>query len=361
MPQKTALYLAHLDCAAKVVDFHGWDLPLHYGSQLQEHHAVRSDAGMFDVSHMTIIDLRGRSAKPYLQYLLANDVARLTESGKALYSCMLNEQGGVIDDLIVYYINDEYYRLVTNSATRSKDLEWLIKQSENFDVQIQPQDQLAMIAVQGPHALDKLRQVLTTQVASLDLPIFYGSFYDDWFIAHTGYTGEAGVEIMLPASEAREFWHSLLKVGIAPCGLGARDTLRLEAGMNLYGQDMDETVTPLVSGLAWTIAWQPEDRNFIGRAALEAQRADPPQKFIGLILQGPGIIRQGYKVFTDAGEGIVTSGGFSPTLGKSIAFARVPAAAKTDFALEIRDKKISASAVKLPFVRFGQPVIGAIN
>lgn len=342
--ERTFLYPTHLECGAKVVDFHGWDMPLHYGSQIQEHNAVRSDAGMFDVSHMTIVDITGVDAKKYLQHLLANDVAKLTQPGKALYTCMLNEQGGVIDDLIVYYIKDDVYRLVVNSATRENDLAWLQKQAADYQLTITEDAQSAMIAVQGPNAIAKVKQVVgAEQNALIDrLTPFHGGFVGntEWFIGYTGYTGERGVEIVLPADQAVTLWLALKEVGVQPCGLGARDTLRLEAGMNLYGQDMDEQVTPLVSGLTWTVAWQPEQRNFIGRAALEKQRNNGvPQKLVGLVLLAPGVIRGEQKVFTDEGDGVITSGSFSPTMKKSIAFARIPANVEGHCEVDIRGKK----------------------
>lgn len=359
---RTALYPAHLDCGAKVVDFHGWDMPLHYGSQLQEHNIVRQDAGMFDVSHMTVVDVHGVEAKRYLQHLLANDVAKLTTSGKALYSCMLNQEGGVLDDLIAYYINDSFYRLVVNSATREKDLAWMQQQVADYDVTLVPAVDIAMIAVQGPQAMTKAKLIMTAEQADIvdNLKPFNGQFTanHEMFIAYTGYTGEQGLEIILPAAQAEQFWHALVNAGVQPCGLGARDTLRLEAGMNLYGQDMDESVSPLASGLAWTVAWQPETRDFVGRAALTTERAaGVSEKFIGLVLQGPGVIRSGQKVMTDVGEGIVTSGSFSPTMKKSIAFARVPANASREFTIEIRNKLIPARIVKLPFVRNGKILV----
>lgn len=273
MGHKTPLFDTHVEAQARMVDFGGWDMPVHYGSQIEEHHAVRRDAGMFDVSHMLIADVTGAHARDYLRYLLANDVARLKEPGKALYSCMLNEQGGVVDDLIVYFLRDDWFRVVVNAGTRDKDIAWLRRHVGSHQVDIEPRTDLAMIAVQGPNARTKAAALIGDRAAAaLELKPFFGRAFDAWFISRTGYTGEDGWEIMLPAAEARGLWQGLRTAGVAQCGLGARDTLRLEAGMNLYGNDMDESRSPLESGLTWTVAFEPSDRDFVGRAALESQR-----------------------------------------------------------------------------------------
>lgn len=360
MSKKTVLYDKHVEYGGKIVDFAGWQMPVNYGSQIEEHHQVRTDAGMFDVSHMTVIDLTGEDVKPFLQKLLANDVARLKAQGKALYSCMLNQDGGVIDDLIVYYLEDIWYRMVVNAATRDKDLAWIDQQSSGFDVEIKERSDLAMIAVQGPHAREKAIEVLPVDVveAVSELDRFCGSQCGEWFVGRTGYTGEDGFEIMLPDSEAPSFWDGLAEAGVKPCGLGARDTLRLEAGMNLYGADMTESTTPLISGLGWTVAWEPEDRDFIGRAALERQREKGvAQKLVGLVLEEKGILRGHQRVVVDGvGEGETTSGTFSPTLKQSIAFARVPKQTGSHCQVEIRGKLLSARVVKPVFVRDGKAV-----
>ena len=358
MGSKTPLHDKHVDAGARIVDFGGWDMPLHYGSQKEEHHAVRQNAGVFDVSHMTIVDLAGDRVREYLQFLVANDVAKLKEYGKALYTAMLNEEGGVIDDLIIYYLSDTNYRLVVNAATRIKDLAWIREQAGVFDIAVNERAELAMIAVQGPNA----RELAAPRVASeyreaaLAMKPFFGMQAGDWFIARTGYTGEDGWEICMPAAEAHGVWDRLLAAGVAPCGLGARDTLRLEAAMNLYGTDMDETVSPLEAGLNWTIAWEPAERDFIGRAPLEALRdAGNNQRFVGLLLEDRGVLRNHQKVIVDGvGEGEVTSGGFSPTIGKSIALARVPAGDYDRAQVEVRGKLLNVRIVKTPFVRNGQ-------
>ncbi|MBV2093122.1 MAG: glycine cleavage system aminomethyltransferase GcvT [Candidatus Thiodiazotropha sp. (ex Ctena orbiculata)] len=360
MNKQTVLYPKHQQMGAKLVPFGGWDMPLHYGSQLQEHHQVRQDAGMFDVSHMTVVDLQGSGVKSYLRHLLANDVDRLKNEGKALYSCMLNEQGGVVDDLIVYYLGDEWYRMVVNAATTEKDLAWMEKQSTGFELEITPRRDLAMIAVQGPNAKSKTLPLLseTLQQAG-ELKPFNAVADGDWFVASTGYTGEDGFEIMVPGDQAADFWQALSDAGVAPCGLGARDTLRLEAGMNLYGTDMDDEISPLEAGLAWTVAWEPADRQFIGRGPLEAQRKDPQKKkFIGLVLTGRGVLRNHLKLFNGEQEiGEITSGGFSPTLERSIAFARVSPDVGESCDVEIRGKRVPAQVVKPPFARQGKAVL----
>lgn len=361
MSNKTVLFDKHVEYKGKIVDFAGWQMPVNYGSQIDEHHQVRTDAGMFDVSHMVIVDLQEGDIKGFLQYLLANDVAKLTESGKALYSCMLNEHGGVIDDLIVYYMSDNWYRVVVNAGTRDKDLAWINKHAAAFKVSVNERDDLAMIAVQGPNARVKAFEVLPVDVVEAATPLkrFFGADCGDWFVGRTGYTGEDGFEIMLPSTEAAALWDKLARVGVKPCGLGARDTLRLEAGMNLYGSDMTEETSPLISGLGWTVAMNPEDRDFIGRSELEKEKAQGvKQKIVGLILEGRGVLRGHQKVIVDGVDtpGEITSGTFSPSLQKSIALARVPVEIGDTCKVEIRGKLLNATVVKPVFVRDGKPV-----
>lgn len=357
MGKRTALYDEHLRLHARVVPFGGWDMPLHYGSQIEEHQAVRLDAGVFDVSHMGILDIQGKDAKTFLQYLLANNINKLTTPGKALYGCMLNEAGGVIDDLITYFVADNNYRLVINAITTEKDLQWIQKQAKNFEVSCQLQPKYAMIAIQGPNSISKTYQAFPELKNNLvNLKHFHFFMHQNWFIAKTGYTGEDGVEVILPIEEVVSFWRKLLEQGIKPCGLGARDTLRLEAGLNLYGQDMDETVTPLESNLAWTVALNSSGRHFIGRKILEEQlKTGVPKKLCGIMLQDRGVLRSHQKVFIDEENciGEITSGTFSPTLKESIGFARLDANyAEIDQKcwVDIRGKHLKAKIVKLPFV-----------
>jgi glycine cleavage system T protein (aminomethyltransferase) len=354
---KTALYEVHQDSGAKIVDFGGWDMPLHYGSQIEEHKIVRQTAGMFDVSHMTVVDVLGAESREYLRYLLANDVDKLKETGKALYSGMLDEQGGVIDDLIAYRMPNDY-RLVVNCGTREKDLAWMNKQATNFDVQLVERPELAMIAIQGPEAIEKIKQASPENAALIEsLKVFQGLQAEAWMFCRTGYTGEDGLEVMVPNDSVEDFWKALVEAGVKPCGLGARDTLRLEAGMNLYGSDMDESVTPLQSGMAWTVSLS-DDRDFIGKAALVKQKAEGvPDKLVGLVLEQRGILRGHQKVLVDGlGEGEITSGSFSPTLGYSVALARVPAATGESCAVDMRGKQVPVRVVRPPFVRNGKKV-----
>jgi aminomethyltransferase len=360
MGLKTVLYDTHVEQGAKIVDFGGWEMPLHYGSQIEEHHAVRRDAGMFDVSHMCVIDLTGGRAREFLRGLLANDVGRLKTPGKALYSCMLLPNGGVIDDLIVYFMTDTLYRVVVNAGTRDKDLAWIRQHAAAFAVSVLERSDLSMIAVQGPNAREKTLPLLTAgqRIAVRELPPFFGAPFDSWFIARTGYTGEDGFEVMLPAADAARTWNALRAQGVRPAGLGARDTLRLEAGMNLYGNDMDENHHPLESGLGWTVAFEPGDRDFLGREALQSLPRGEAQELVGLLLEERGVLRSHQKILP-AGE--VTSGTFSPTLNRSIALARMPKTAASSVQVEIRGKLHAASIVKPPFVRHGKALISVLK
>ncbi len=348
---KTSLYQEHVNCGGKMVDFAGWLMPVNYGSQIEEHTAVRSDAGMFDVSHMTIIDVQGAQAEAFLRRLVANDVAKLSVN-QALYGALLNEQAGVLDDLIVYRLA-EGFRCVVNASTRAKVLAWM-QQHALPDASFEHKPQV-MIAVQGPNAIKRVLEVEAVS-ALTELAPFYAMQHREWLIGRTGYTGEDGVEIMLPAAQGVELWRRLREAGVAPAGLGARDTLRLEAGLNLYGQDLDEATSPLASNIGWTIAWEPEDREFIGRQALSTERQSNDLKLTGLIMRDKGILRHGQAVFTAAGEGLITSGTYSPSLEYSIALARVPKAASGDCEVDIRGKRKKATLCKPPFVRNGKQV-----
>jgi aminomethyltransferase len=359
MGLKTPLYAKHVEAGARIVDFGGWDMPLHYGSQIEEHRSVRRRAGVFDVSHMTIVDVvDGGRSLDFLRFLLANDVAKLREPGNALYGCMLNPAGGVVDDLIVYFTGASTYRLVVNAATRDKDLAWIRKNADPFGVTVSERSELAMIAVQGPDARELAARIFDRRWrdGALALKPFTAMQADDLFIARTGYTGEDGFEIVLPASSAETFWQAVLDTGAAACGLGARDTLRLEAGMNLYGIDMDETTSPLESGLGWTVALDPPDRNFIGRDALLQMQSKPDrQRFVGLLLEGRGVLRNHQRVVVESRhDGEITSGGFSPTLQRSIALARLPAGDYERCLVDVRGKLLEVRIVKPPFVRKGR-------
>lgn len=356
MSKRTPLHSCHKAAGARLVDFAGWEMPLHYGSQVEEHHAVRRSAGMFDVSHMCQVDIAGDGSTDFLRRVFANDVGPVAV-GRALYGCLLNETGGVIDDGIAYRFGDHDWRLVINAATRDKDIAWLHRQAEGLPLEIRERTDRAMIAIQGPEARERVHGVLAEDLAGAASGIgrFRLTWNGDTCVARTGYTGEDGYEIMLPAGEAEALWDALAQAGVRPVGLGARDTLRLEAGMALYGHEMDEEVTPLEAGLGWTVAWEPEDRAFIGREALERQRsAGVARRLVGLLLEGRGVARAGQRVATDAGDGEVTSGGFSPTIGQSIALARIPVGAGERVEIEIRGRPVPARVVKTPFVREGE-------
>lgn len=367
MPRTTALHAVHRASGARMVDFGGFDMPLHYGSQIDEHHAVRADAGMFDVSHMRVVDVHGRdtdSPRGFLRFALANNVDKLVTPGKALYSCLLREDGGVLDDLIVYFLREDWFRLVVNAATADKDIAWLsaLALRRAPTLSIVARDDLAMIAVQGPRAREKVwRAIPGSDAATRGLaPFNAASFATPWgelFVARTGYTGEDGFEIVLPAVHAQTLWQALRDAGVAPCGLGARDTLRLEAGMNLYGQDMDETVSPLESGLAWTVDLK-SGRDFVGRAALQATPVS--RRLAGLLLQDAGgVLRAHQVVHTAHGDGEITSGTFSPTMKRSIALARVPDALADGetVRVDVRGRLLQARVVKPPFVRQGRVLV----
>jgi aminomethyltransferase len=358
--KQTPLNATHRAAGARMVDFGGWDMPVNYGSQIDEHHAVRNDAGMFDVSHMRAVDLEGNGARDLLRRALANNVDKLKHPGKALYSCLLAPDGGVLDDLIVYFLREDFFRIVVNAGTADKDIAWFRRLIAEHapHLKLTPRDDLAMIAVQGPNARAKVWQALPgSEAASAGLKPFVGTAAGELFIARTGYTGEDGFEVMVPAVRAEATWRALAEAGVKPCGLGARDTLRLEAGMNLYGQDMDEKVSPLVSGLAWTVDLA-SPRDFVGKAALLAN--PPAQQLTGLLLQDAGgVLRAHQRVHTAHGDGEVTSGTFSPTLGKSIALARLPkgVALGDNVEVAVRDKRLAARVVKPPFARNGKPLV----
>ena len=374
-PKRTPLYQSHVDSDGKLVDFSGWELPIHYGSQIEEHEAVRTDAGMFDVSHMVVADVTGADSKAWLQKLLANDVDKLKTVGKALYSGMLNEQGGVIDDLIVYLMNEDAteYRIVSNAATRDKDMAQFDKVAEGFDISITERPELAMIAVQGPNAVEKLAQTKPSWADTLSgLKPFVGADLTDiegadWFVARTGYTGEDGVEVIMHGDDAPAFFEQLKAHGIKPAGLGARDTLRMEAGMNLYGHDMDDNVSPYECNMGWTLALK-DERDFVGRDALVSKRQQSKDdssamKQVGLLLTTRGVLREGMTVTINQGTdneqtGLITSGTFSPSLKNSIAIARVPASVSDDDSVQVdlrgKGKFVDVRVLKLPFVRNGK-------
>lgn len=361
MGQKTPFYARHEEHGAKIVDFGGWDMPLHYGSQLDEHHATRQHAGLFDVSHMTVVDVEGDQAQAFLRRLLANDVAKLSQVGQAQYGAMLNEQGGVVDDLITYYLGDNFYRIVVNAATREKDLNWITQQAKAFTVTVRHRNDVAMLALQGPKA-SELANVLFSEAEQTQLAAlkpFTAATIGSIFAGRTGYTGEDGFEFIFPAEEAETVFDKLVNAGVRLCGLGARDTLRLEAGLNLYGAEMDETCSPLSANMAWTVAFDDPERDFIGRSALEAEKeAGVKEKLVGLVLEAKGVLRGHQKVMVEGvGEGVTTSGTFSPTLKRGIALAKVPVETGSQAHVEIRKKAFAVQVVRPCFVRKGKALI----
>ncbi len=354
---RTPLFEEHTADGARIVDFAGWDMPIQYASQIEEHHAVRQSAGMFDVSHMGVVDISGEHATSFTRYLLANDVARLAGDGRALYTCLLKHDGGILDDLIVYRVSPSHYRTVVNAATQDKDVAWIREHAAAFDVRVDWRDDLAMVAVQGPQAREFAHGCLPGALADATAALkpFAATWQGDWFLGRTGYTGEDGYEIIVPADEVVAFWQGLREAGVTPAGLGARDTLRLEAGLNLYGQDMDEQTTPLECGLGWTVAMEPAEREFIGREALVAQRSrGVGARFVGLVLEGRGVLRPHQAVSDGNQEGELTSGSYSPTLGRAIGLARVPEGFGEPAAAQIRGRDIPVRIVQPPFVRQGK-------
>lgn len=364
MATQTALYDLHKDNGARMVDFHGWKMPLHYGSQLQEHITVRQHAGLFDISHMAIVDISGQDATAFLRYLLANDIAKFKAPGKAQYSLMLTPQGTVIDDLIVYYLAENRYRLILNAACREKDLAWLALQAKAYRVDIQQRTDLCLLSLQGPEYIDALRSALPpSQLSQIQLLHPFDCVEsDDVFFAHTGYTGERGIEMALNVEQARALWQTLTANGVRTVGLGARDTLRLEAGLNLYGQEMDEQTSPFAANLGWTIAFEPTEREFIGREAVSLARAKSTQQLVGLILRAKGVMRTGMPIsFSQEADGVITSGSYSPTLECSIALARAPMHIGEQAWLELHGKRISLEVTAPAFVRHGQVLPSSLS
>ena len=360
MLRHTTLYQEHVKIKARFVNFAGWEMPSHYVSQIKEHHQVRRHVGVFDVSHMGVIDIKGKDAFTFLRYLLANDVAKLEHPGYALYTCMLNEVGGIIDDLIVYYITSHHYRLVVNAGTCQKDFAWIKKKSRSLKVIVNECSQMCILAVQGPAVSSVIKHVFnqSTTAELISLKPFQFIFLKDLLIARTGYTGENGFEMIVPDKEAPNLWRKLINYGAEPCGLWARDTLRLEAGLNLYGIDMNETTSPLISNLAWTISLNDPTRHFIGHSALKKQLDEGiKEQLVGLIMEEQGVLRNNQKVWlANNKNGEITSGGFSPTLGHAIALARLPIEISGTSYIERRGKYIPVKITKPPFIRRGKKI-----
>lgn len=351
---KTTLFEQHKNLGAKMVDFGGWSMPINYGSQINEHKVVRSDVGIFDVSHMSIFDLSGSEQEEFLKYLLPNDVNKIKNSGRALYSPLLNNDGGILDDLIVYNLGT-HYRIISNCATRSQNHDWFLKQSKNYDVKIKLMSDLSIVAIQGPNSeniLDKIGIYNLNTMSDFDVKIYNSSM-----IAKTGYTGEEGFEVVIDNSDVESFWMDLLEAGASPIGLGARDTLRLEAGLNLYGSDMDINNNPYESNLAWTIDLIDKNRDFIGKIALEDIKKDTYKELKGIILRDKGILRSHQLVEHNAGNGEILSGSYSPSFGFSIAFARLDKGHNGEGRVKIRNNEFKVEIVSPPFMRKGKMLI----
>ena len=343
-----------------MVDFHGWSMPINYGSQINEHNSVRENCGIFDVSHMTILDFKGDDAETFVRKLISNDIKKLTEPYAGLYSAMVNEQGGVIDDLIAYKMENGY-RLVVNCATRGEDLKWIASKSLNFKVEMTERDDLSMIAVQGPRSLDVLSACPAPIVRALESKKRQQGVYgNNMFATKTGYTGEIGFEVILPHEQAVNLWQNAIDAGAVPVGLGARDTLRLEAGMNLYGFEMDESITPFECNMSWTVDFSDTDRDFYGKKALEnILKEENYNELVGIMLDERTILRQGQKLWFNENkdlDGIVTSGTYSPTLKKPIALARIPKADLKSCFTEVRDKKVFAKIGSPKFIKEGKEI-----
>ena len=343
-----------------MVDFHGWSMPINYGSQINEHNSVRENCGIFDVSHMTILDFKGDDAETFVRKLISNDIKKLTEPYAGLYSAMVNEQGGVIDDLIAYKMENGY-RLVVNCATRGEDLKWISSKSLNFKVEMTERDDLSMIAVQGPRSLDVLSSCPAPIVRALESKKRQQGVYgNNMFATKTGYTGEIGFEVILPHEQAVNLWQNAIDAGAVPVGLGARDTLRLEAGMNLYGFEMDESITPFECNMSWTVDFSDTDRDFYGKKALEnILKEENYNELVGIMLDERTILRQGQKLWFNENkdlDGIVTSGTYSPTLKKPIALARIPKADLKSCFTEVRDKKVFAKIGSPKFIKEGKEI-----
>lgn len=354
--RRTPLYDLHRELGAKLIDFGGWEMPVQYGGILEEHRAVRERVGIFDVSHMGELEITGPDSLAALQWLTPNDVSRLVD-GRCHYSAFLTERGTFVDDLLVYRKAPDSYMLVVNASNTPKDFEWA-RWHARGNVRVEDaSDRYALIAVQGPRAV-----ALVTRLAADDPSnLAYYSFRPTSvlgapaLLSRTGYTGEDGFEICVASEDAEKIFRALLEQGrsegILPCGLGARDTLRLEAKMALYGNDIDETVTPWEADLGWIVKMKKGD--FQGRAALESQKTEGvPRKLVGFEMVDRGIARHGYTARTAHGEGIVTSGTHSPTLGHPIGLALLPIGASeigTEFEVDIRGRSAKTRVVATPF------------
>ncbi len=359
---RTPLFELAVEQKARLTAFSGWEMPVLYNSISTEHEAVRTSAGMFDISHMGKFALRGKQLRQQLQHLVPSDLTRLSV-GAAQYTVLLNPQGGIIDDIIFYYqgedeTGEERGMMIVNAATLTKDKAWILANLEAAPVNFQDlSPEKVLIAVQGPQAVTHLQSLVEEDLTPIKA---FGHLEatilgKPAFMARTGYTGEDGFEVMVDPEVGVQLWRNLLSAGVTPCGLGARDTLRLEAAMALYGQDIDDTTTPLEAGLGWLVHLDTKDK-FIGRSVLEQQKATGVEKrLVGIEMQGRHIARHGYPIISEGKKvGEVTSGTLAPTLGKAIALAYVPsqlAKIGQQLEVEIRNKTHPAMIIKKPFYR----------
>ncbi|MDC0207743.1 glycine cleavage system aminomethyltransferase GcvT [Pseudomonadota bacterium] len=350
---KTPLHNAHIQLGAKMVNFSNWEMPISYSSLIKEHNAVRNAAGIFDVSHMSVFDFDGGNQIAFFKKIFANDIKKIYKNNKAIYGALLNEEGGILDDLIIYHANNKF-RLVSNCSTREQNKQWLEKYAVEFGVKVMERSDMGILAIQGPDALNKIMEIKEIDAQVNTLPSFGCMFEGDKLYARTGYTGEDGLELIVPTQDINHLWDQALELGCTPIGLGARDTLRLEAGLNLYGNDMTINNHPYESNLGWTIDMSDKNREFIGKNALLSIDQSKSQKIVGIILQDKGVLRSGYEITHEQGKGVVLSGSYSPTLQSSIGLARVDQGYKENGKVMIRNKVLNIDFVSPRFLGQGK-------
>tara|TARA_B100001758_G_scaffold207012_1_gene187933 strand:+ start:938 stop:1999 length:1062 start_codon:yes stop_codon:yes gene_type:complete len=350
---KTALNKSHIELGAKMVNFSNWEMPISYTSLIKEHNAVRNAAGIFDVSHMSVFDFDGGDQVAFFEKIFANDIKKISQDNKAIYGALLNEKGRILDDLIIYHAKDKF-RLVSNCSTREQNRNWYEKHAIDFGVEVIERSDLGILAIQGPDALNKILEIKGIDARVNDLPSFGCLFDGDKLYARTGYTGEDGLELIVPIKDINLLWEQAIEQGCVPIGLGARDTLRLEAGLNLYGNDMTINNHPYESNLGWTIDMSDENRQFIGKEALLSIDQNKSQKITGIILQDKGVLRSGYEIIHEQGKGVVLSGSYSPTLQSSIGLARVDRGYQKNGKVIIRNKELNIDFVSPRFLGRGK-------
>jgi aminomethyltransferase len=350
---KTPLNKSHIELGAKMVNFSNWEMPISYSSLIEEHNAVRNTVGIFDVSHMSVFDFDGDNQVAFFEKIFANDIKKIYKDNKAIYGALLNEEGGILDDLIIYHANNKF-RLVSNCSTREQNRQWFEKHAVEFGVKVMERSDMGILAIQGPDALNKILKIKEIDNQVNTLQSFGCMFEGDKLYARTGYTGEDGLELIVPTKDINHLWDQALELGCTPIGLGARDTLRLEAGLNLYGNDMTINNHPYESNMGWTIDMSDESREFIGKDALLSIDQSKSQKIVGIILQDKGILRSGYEITHEQGKGVVLSGSYSPTLQSSIGLARVDQGYKENGKVMIRNKLLNIDFVSPRFLGQGK-------